>query len=416
MRRYTLTAALFCAVMRPATAGGLIENFETPAECQAAVGLKIEACLAALGGGLDAEVESRLSAVLAVSAEPDGVRAAQDAWVAYRKATCDYFAGQEGMAGIIQGLQCLRWTSWGRMKELDGLLGIKPAEDDGEGEAARGLEPDFSTLADTQYSGRAFSFGDFSWYIKKRYGAVLVEKALVARGFDTETATGLAGNWDAWRYHPENGQPLIESAPLGASDADLQGLAAKFPECMRDLGKADCRINYSIEIGCKLDPAVAKECQSVFDIRQSIAAGYQRDGHTAYMLSGFQPQGVYDMAGCIMEGGKGAGVPLFAPDNAETVAKLTFIAQPGAGAAETERVDIEALPEREAELCSVAAGWKLGENGSQTSSGLLDLAPVTRDGVFSQYLEEGGTPDPSRDGEYNDFLQRVTKAVGEAGQ
>lgn len=417
MRRLFL-AALLGALAASAHAGGMIENFETPAACRDTGGLKIDACLSALGGGLDGDVDSRLSELLSKSAEPDAVRAAQEAWATYRKATCDYFAGQEGIAGIIQGMQCLRWTSWRRMKELDTLLGRAPVEDAGGAEGGGdGLEPDFSTLADTQYSNRAFEFGDFSWYVKKRYGAGIVEKALAARGFETETAAALAGNWDAWRYHPENGQPLLESAPMHASDADFQTLAARMPECMRDIGKADCRMNYSIELGCRLDPPIARGCQGAFDTYRAIAAGYQRDGRTGYMLSGFQPQTVYDMASCIKEGGKGAGVVVFAPDTVETVAKLTFIAQSGAAAVEQKPIDIETLPERDAELCSAMAGWTLDENGAITGgSNALDLYPATNDGVFSYALEEAAKPDPSRDADYGDYLKRVVEAVKETGQ
>lgn len=409
-----LVAALFSAFAQQAAAGGAVENFETPAECKDTGNLKIEACLAAIGGGLEAEVESRLSAVLAASPDPDAVRAAQDAWSAYRKATCDYFAGEEGIAGVIEGLQCLRWTSWRRMKELDGLLGIVPPEA-GE-ESPGGLEPDFNTLADSQYSARAFDFGDYSWYIKKRYGAVLIETALVARGFEAQTAKALSTDWDAWRYHPENGQPLIDSAPMTASDGDLQALAANVPDCMRDLGKADCRLTYSIELGCRLDPPAAKACQRVFDIQRSIAAGYQRDGRTASLFSGFQQSSVYGMAGCIAEGGKGAGLAVFAPDNAETVTKLTFIAQPAGGTADIKPVDIETLPQRDAELCSVVAGWKFDEAGNLIAAGEIELSPVSAEGAFAQFREDANTPDPSRDPDYADHLQRVVKALEEAGQ
>lgn len=409
MKRF-FVAALMNALAAPALAGGIAENFETPAECKDTGGLKIEACLSALGGGLDAEVDSRLTAVLTASPDPDAVRAAQEAWLAYRKATCDYFAGQEGIAGVIQGLQCLRWTSWRRMKELDGLLGIVPAEESGEGEAEGGLWPDFSTLADTQYANRAFEFGDFSWYVKKRYSAALVEKALAARGFEAETARLISMQWDVWRYHLENGQPLLESAPMSASDADLQALAARFPKCMQDLGKTDCRVKYSIELGCRLDPAMAKGCQSVFDIHRAIAASYQRDGRKAYLLSS------YGMAGCLMEVGKGAGVVVFAPDTSEAVAKLVFVAQSGADVAETTAVDIETLPEREAELCSVAVGWTFDEIGNQTSAGSLDLVAESPDRVFSEFIEEAQTNDPARAPDYADYLQRVVKAAGEVGQ
>ena len=411
-----LMAALFGALAGPAAAGGIVENFETPAECKDTGNLKIEACLAAIGGGLDGEVESRLAAVLAASTEPDAVRAAQEAWLAYRTATCDYFAGQEGIAGVIQGLQCLRWTSWRRMKELDGLLGIVPPEEGGEMAAEGGLEPDFNTLVDSQYSSRAFEFGDYSWYIKKRYGAGLIEKALVARGFEAETAKAISADWGAWRYHPENGQPLIESAPMSASDAELLALAGNLPECMRDLGKADCRLTYSIELGCRLDPPIAKACQGVFDIHRSLAAGYQRDGRTASPFSGFQLSSVYSMAGCIMEGGKGAGLAVFAPDNAETVSKLTFIAQPAGKDAEAKTVDIETLPEREAELCSTMAGWKFDEAGNVTASGEADLYFVSPETMFAQHREDAQTTDPARDPDYADHLQRVVKALAEVGQ
>ncbi len=409
-----LIAALLGALAEPAAAGGIVENFETPAECKDTGNLKVEACLAAMGGGLDGEVESRLAAVLAASSEPDAVRAAQEAWLAYRKATCDYFAGQEGIVGVIQGLQCLRWTSWQRMKELDGLLGIAPPEE-GEAQAEGGLEPDFDTLADSQYSPRAFGFGDYTWYIKKRYGATLVEKALAARGFEADTAKAIATDWDAWRYHPENGQPLIESAPISASDANLQALAASFPECMRDLGTADCRINYSIELGCRLDPPVAKTCQSVFDIKRTIAAGYQRDGRTASLFSSFQSHSVYGMAGCIAEGGKGAGLAVFAPDNAETVSKLTFIAQPAGGDAQVKTVDIETLPERETALCSKLVGWTFDENNNAIGSGDTELYALSVESAFSQYREDAAVSDPARDPDYADHLQRVVKALEEAG-
>lgn len=411
-----LIAALLASLAKPALAGGIVENFETPAECKDTGNLKIETCLAAIGGGLDGEIETRLAAVLAASSEPDSVRAAQEAWLAYRKATCDYFTGKEGIAGVIEGLQCLRWTSWRRMKELDGLLGIVPPEEGEESASTGGLEPDFNTLSDSQYSPRAFEFGDYSWYIKKRYGAGLVEKALVARGFEAETAKAISTDWDAWRYHPLNGQPLMESAPMRASDTDLQALAANFPKCMQDLGKADCRINYSIELGCRLDPPVAKACQGVFDIHRSIAAGYQRDGRTASLFSGFKLSSVYSMAGCIMEGGKGAGLAVFAPDNAETVTKLTFIAQPAGSAAQTQTVDVESLPERDAELCSSMVGWRFDDAGNAIATGDNELYAVSAESVFAQYREDAQTTDPSRDADYADHLQRVVKALEEAGR
>lgn len=416
MKRLLVTAML-SAFAEPAAAGGIVENFETPAECMDKGTLKIEACLAALGGALDGEVESRLAAVLAASAEPDAVRAAHEAWRAYRTATCDYFAGQGGITGIIQGLQCLRWIAWRRMKELDAFIGIAPTEDHGEDQAEGGLEPDFTTLADSQYSPRAFEFGDYTWYIKKRYGAALIEKALAARGFEEETAKAISTDWDAWRYHPENGQPLIESAPISTSDADLQALAARFPACMRDLGKADCRMNYSIELGCRLDPPVARTCQSVFDISRSIAAGYQREGRSASLFSSFQGHSVYNMAGCIAEGGKGAGLAVFAPDNAETVTKLTFIAQPAGNSAAVEAVDIETLGERQAALCSALVGWTFDDSGNPISSGgELELYAVSSDSVFAQYREDAQTSDPSRHPDYADHLQRVVKALKEAGR
>jgi uncharacterized protein YecT (DUF1311 family) len=411
-----LIAALVGTLAGSAMAGGAVENFETPAECKDTGNLKIEACLAAIGGGLDGEVESRLAAVLAASAEPDSVRAAQEAWLAYRKATCDYFAGQDGIAGVIEGLQCLRWTSWRRVKELDGLLGIVPPEEGEESASEGGIEPDFNTLSDSQYSPRAFEFGDYSWYIKKRYGAGLVEKALVARGFETETAKAISTDWDAWRYHPENGQPLMDSAPMSASDSDLQALAANFPECMRDLGKADCRIHYSIELGCRLDPPVAKACQGVFDINRSIAAGYQRDGRTASLFSGFKSNSVYSMAACIMEGGKGAGLAVFAPDNSETVTKLTFIAQPAGSASQTQTVNIETLPERDAELCSAMVGWTFDEAGNAVATSDNELYAISPESVFAQHREDAQISDPARDADYAEHLQRVMKALEEAGQ
>ena len=410
-------AALLGILPETAFAGGIVENFETPAECTDRGDLKIEACLAALGGGLDGEVESRLAAVLAASAQPDAVRAAQDAWLSYRKATCDYFAGQEGIVGAIQGLQCLRWTSWRRMKELDTLLGVAPSEDGDESQAEGGLEPDFNTLADSHYSMRAFAFGDYSWYIKKRYGAALIEKALAARGFEAETAKAISADWDAWRYHPENGQPLLESAPMSASDTDMQLLAARFPACMRDLGTANCRMAYSIELGCRLDPPVAKACQGVFDISRSIAAGYRRDGRTASPFSGFQGNSVYAMAGCIAEGGKGAGLAVFAPDNAETVTKLTFIAQPAGGSAVAQPVDIETLPERQAELCSALIGWTFDESGNPIAAGgTIELYAVSPESVFAQYREDAQAADPARDPDYADHLRRVANALDEAAQ
>lgn len=408
-----LAISILSTLTQPAMAGGVIEDFKTPPECKDTGALKMEACLAALGGGMDKEVESRLRAVLEASPDPNAVRAAQEAWLAYRKATCDYFGGQRGMAGVIQGVQCLRWTSWRRMKELDGLLGVSPADEMDDGSSEAKLEPDFLTLADTQYSGRAFEFGDFSWYIKKRYGASLVEKALVARGFEAETAKSISTDWDAWRYHPQNGQPLIESAPMTASDADLLALAARFPKCMRDLGKADCRIKYSIELGCKLDPPVAKACQGVFDIYRSIASGYQRDGRTASMFSGFQ--GLYGMTGCIMEGGKGAGLVVFAPDTAETVTKLAFVAQSGVRESKAEAADIESLPERNAELCSKVIGWTFDENGNTVSAGENDLYSLSPASVFTQYREDAKVNDPARDPDYADHVKRVVKALEEAG-
>jgi uncharacterized protein YecT (DUF1311 family) len=408
-----LTIAILSTLTQPAMAGGVIEDFKTPPECKDTGTVKMEACLAALGGGMDQEVESRLSAVLEASPDPDAVRAAQEAWLAYRKATCDYFSGQQGIAGVIQGLQCLRWTSWRRTKELDSLLGVAPADDMDDGSSEAKLEPDFGTLADTQYSSRAFEFGDFSWYIKKRYGASLVEKALVARGFEAETAKSISTDWDAWRYHPQNGQPLMKSAPMTASDADLLALAARFPKCMHDLGKADCRIKYSIELGCKLDPPVAKACQGVFDIYRSIASGYQRDGRTASIFSGFQ--GLYGMTGCIMEGGKGAGLVVFAPDTAETVTKLTFVAQSGVRESKAEAADIESLPERNAELCSKVIGWTFDENGNTVAAGENDLYSLSPETVFSQYREDAKVNDPARDPDYADHVQRVVKALEEAG-
>lgn len=410
-----LTIAILCTLTQPAMAGGVIEDFKTPPECKDTGAVKMEACLAALGGGMDKEVESRLSAVLEASPDPDAVRAAQEAWLAYRKATCDYFSGQQGITGVIQGLQCLRWTSWRRTKELDSLLGVAPADDMDDGSSEATLEPDFGTLADTQYSSRAFEFGDFSWYIKKRYGASLVEKALVARGFEAETAKSISADWDAWRYHPQNGQPLMKSAPMTASDADLLALAARFPKCMRDLGKADCRIKYSIELGCKLDPPVAKACQGVFDIHRSIASGYQRDGRTASRFSGFQMHYVYGMVSCIAEGGKGAGLAVFAPDNAETVTKLTFIAQPAEQASIAEVADIEALVDRDADLCSTVAGWTFDENGNTIASGENELYTASPEAVFAQYREDAKVNDPARDPDYADHVKRVVKALEEAG-
>ena len=48
MKRLVI-AVLLGALAEPAAAGGIVENFETPAECKDTGDLKIEACLAAIG-------------------------------------------------------------------------------------------------------------------------------------------------------------------------------------------------------------------------------------------------------------------------------------------------------------------------------------------------------------------------------
>ena len=266
---------------------------------------------------------------------------------------------------MIQGLQCRRWTAWRRLGELDAMLGEAPPEEGLEETGAAGIEPDFGTLADTNYAQRAFGFGDFSWYVKKRYAARLIEPVLLKRGFEAKTARILAKEWDAWRFHPENGQPLVEGAPLSLSDGEIVGLAEKMPECLRDLANSTCKLAYSIEIGCRLDPPMAKTCRRRFDLSRVIAAAFAGppEKEETFMLQASS----YQMAGCIYEGGKGAGVPVFAPDTAEAVTKLVFVAQPGAKPSKVEVTSIEAMPQRQAPTCTQELGLALQSDGGYHS-------------------------------------------------
>ena len=64
----------------------------------------------------------------------------------------------------------------------------------------------------------------------------------------------------------------------------------------------------------------------------------------------------------------------------------------------------------------MVAGWKFDEAGNLIAAGEIELSPVSAEGAFAQFREDANTPDPSRDPDYADHLQRVVKALEEAGQ
>jgi len=348
---------LLAALVLPASAqaGGFGPSNQPPPECTGTDALGSTACLKALEGGIEAQVDAVLAEAIAyqsslppdqAKAARDGLTAAHAAWRDYRDATCEAFGNGGGIESAVAFLQCRRWTAWQRVKNLKIIMGVDPEQ---ESETEGGIEPYFLTFADTHYADRGFGLGDFSWNVKADYGARIVERVLVERGFEEKTARIVAKNWDAWRYHPETGQPLYSGPALQLSESGLVRLGHLIPDCIRDFAATTCKLAYAIEIGCRLDEELAQGCQRTLDAESKLARAFP--GTIAEQEKFAANTDAYSAIACLFEGGKGAGLALFAPGTEDTVAKLNFIAgQNAAEAAIGPDISIPQTP-RDAPSC-----------------------------------------------------------------
>jgi hypothetical protein len=192
------------------------------------------------------------------------------------------------------------------------------------------IDAPFSTIEDGRQYQRMIAKRDFAWLYQKPFIAGIVEKVLIARGFEKRTARALAEEWDGIRYDIETGAKIMEKRPINMTAKDAGRYAARIPDCLSDFPNSNCELNYASELGCKLDPTVKEVCQRNFRFEQAVFSG---------------PRGLtlYPALSCVFEGEKGADLVVFKPKELAAATKLKFD-----GVADSAKFEIAqgAVPEK----------------------------------------------------------------------
>jgi uncharacterized protein len=239
-----------------------------------------------------------------------------DAWAGDE----ERFLNQRASCG--SDIACLRVVYQRRIANLkDYLSGF--AQDRKASEEEAKLDADFTTLEDGAHYARLVEKKDVRWHVQKRFIAKIVSRVLLERGFDVKSAAYIAVNWDAFRFDPETGERLLPGTALTLSERKAAQFARALPDCLGYLSQPSCRIDYSIELGCRYDPAIATKCQARF---AGLSERFQsfpsdpRDGDRGRSAR----YEMYQRTACLEEGGKGADLVVFAPKDLKKVSKLVF--------------------------------------------------------------------------------------------